>query len=93
MNVTVDPTRIKGNRRVFKNVIEATVGRMAYNPSDYDLMPVHEPGVGYRMVALDAVTSAEPAKAQKQSRNVLSNRGWVLAADEPKKTRNALAKP
>lgn len=91
LNVIVDPTRIKGDRREFKNIIEAMVGKMAYNPADYDLMPVHEPGVGYRMVALDAIVEAEPAKKQKQSRNILANRGWVLGDHEgPKKSTNFL---
>lgn len=91
MNVIVDPTRIKGDRRVFKNVIPASTGNMSYEPSAHNLLCVHEPGTGYRMIALEAVVEVNPAKNQKQSRNALAARGWELASDEPRRTRNAIA--
>jgi len=51
----VDPTRIAGDRRLFTNVIPASSVGMKYEPSDYGLQVVHEPGVGYRNISLDDV--------------------------------------
>lgn len=47
--------RTDGKLRQFRNVIEASSVGMAYDPADYNLMVVHEPKVGYRMINLDGV--------------------------------------
>lgn len=86
MTVVVDPTRIKGDRRVFKNVIPATTEGMSYNPAEYDLLVVHEPkSHGYRCIALDAVVEETKPKAQKQTPKTLENRGWMLSEMEKRR--------
>lgn len=75
--VIVDPTRIKGDRRVFKNVVPATTAGMSFDPAKHNLQVVHEPRKGYRCIALEAVVSDEPAKNQKQSEETLRMRGWA----------------
>lgn len=73
-NIIVDPTRIKGNLRVFKNVQEAVPPPSWRNHPD--LMAVYEPGTGYRAVDKGAVQYDEPAADQKQSEATLRKRGW-----------------
>jgi hypothetical protein len=57
--------RKRGDNKLtlMKNVIEAKTKGLAYKPSDYNLLCVHVPEVGYRMVNLDGIVyTSKPNK-------------------------------
>ena len=77
MNLTVQ-TRHDGIRE-FKNVTEADPTGMPYDPADYDLMVVKEPGVGYRCVALEGIQKLNMAPRQPSTFNLQARRDQLLA--------------
>jgi hypothetical protein len=66
-------TRLDGVRE-FKNVREAPSAGMAYDPADYDLMVVAEPGVGYRMVNLPGIIEMDVVNPLASRREEISKR-------------------
>lgn len=57
--------RLDGQLRLFKNVKQATTAGMPYNPADYALDVVKEPGVGYRCVNLPGVIKVWEGRTEK----------------------------